>query len=84
MISGLRVLRDRSRTKPRKTSCLRLRRVRAQGQCRRNAGVNILNRENTPGVEPSRQAGSEAQIVQTAQSAWNTLSFRPGKRSKPG
>ena len=32
----------------------------------RNAAVNILNRGNTPGVEPSRRAGDEARTVQVA------------------
>lgn len=32
----------------------------------RNAAVNILNRGNTPGVEPSRWAGDEARTVQVA------------------
>ena len=32
----------------------------------RNAAVNILNRGNTPGVEPGRWAGDEARTVQAA------------------
>lgn len=32
----------------------------------RNAAVNILNRGNTPSVEPSRRAGNEARTIQVA------------------
>ncbi|MDE2789937.1 MAG: transposase [Paracoccaceae bacterium] len=45
----------------------------------RNAAVNILDRGNSPGVEPRRRADDDARAVQAARASWKSPAIWAGK-----